>query len=163
MNVGLRLGMLVTLLLGAGWWFQRGAEARAVRRALDEVQAATLRGLNARDARALDAYFASEAEGAPAAGLAETQQAYRDFVAQLPGSNAVQFHAFDLVALEVHEDAGLANVTYRLHFSVVRSGQALFGAQASQTVALLRTPRGWRLMGGDAPQLDDVTGNWPPP
>jgi hypothetical protein len=153
---------LLAVVAGAAWLVQRGAEERAVRRVLDEVQTAALSGLNQRHPEALDEYYATVAEGAQAAGLAETQQAYKDFVAQLPGNNAVQFHSFDITALEVHEDAGLANVSYRLHFSVVRGGQAIYSAQATQTIALLRTPRGWRIMGGDAPQLEDVTGAWPP-
>lgn len=155
--------VLLAVVAGTAWLVQRGAEERAVRRLLDEVQTAALSGLNQRHPETLDEYFATVAEGAQAAGLAETQQAYKDFVAQLPGNNAVQFHSFDLAALEVHEDAGLANATYRLHFSVVRGGQAIFSATATQTIALLRTPRGWRIMGGEAPQLEDVSGAWPPP
>ena len=155
--------VLVAFVVGAAWLTQRGAEERAVRRVIDEIQSAALTGMNSRNPDALDEYFATEAEGAVAAGLTETQQAYKDFIAQLPGNNAVQFHSFDIIALEVHEDAGLAKVTYRLHFSVIRSGQVIFSAKATQNIALLKTPRGWRIMGGDAPQLEDVTGNWPPP
>ena len=158
--------VLVAFIVGAAWLTQRGGEERAVRRVIDEVQSAALGGLNQRHPDALDEYFATEAEGAVAAGLAETQQAYKDFVSQLPGNNAVQFHSFDITALEAQrtrEDAGLAKVTYRLHFSVIRSGQAIFSAKATQNIALLKTPRGWRIMGGDAPQLEDVSGNWPPP
>jgi len=53
-------------------------------------------------------------------------------------------------------------VTYRLHFSVIRDGQAIFGADATQNIALLKTQRGWRISGGDVPQLEQVIGNWPP-
>ncbi len=154
--------VLASLVVGAAWLTQGGGEERAVRRVMDEVQSAALSGLSQRHPNALDEYFATEAEGAVAAGLVETQQAYTDFISQLPGNNAVQFHSFDITALEVHEDAGLAKVTYRLHFSVIRSGQVLFSAKATQNIALLKTPRGWRVMGGDAPQLEDVTGDWPP-
>ncbi len=154
--------VLVVLVIGAAWLTQRGGEELAVRRVIEEVQSAALSGLNQRHPDALDEYFATQAEGAQAAGLAETQQAYKDFIAQLPGNNAVQFHSFDIAALEVHEDAGLAKVNYRLHFSVLRNGQAIFSARATQNIALLKTPRGRRIMGGDAPQLEDVTGNWPP-
>lgn len=153
---------LVAIVAGVAWLIQRGAEERAVRRVLDEIQNAALPGVNSHDPKALDAYFATEAEGAQAAGLAETQQAYKDFVGQMPYDSLIQFHSFDIQALEVHEDAGLARVTYRLHFSVVRNGQAIFSAKATQNIALLKTPRGWRIMGGDAAQLADVTGNWPP-
>lgn len=156
------LGVLLVLVAGAGWLVQSGAEERAVRRLLDDVQQAALFGLNRLDSEALDPYFATEAEGAVPAGLAVTQQAYKDFVAQLPGTNSVQFHSFDILALEVHEDVGLARVTYRLHFSVVRGGLAVYGAKAMQALAMRKTPRGWRISGGDTPQLENVTGIWPP-
>ena len=156
------LSLVLAAILSAGWIVQRGAKDRAVRRVIDEVQTAALAGLNSRGPNALDEYFATEAEGAQAAGLAETQQAYKAFVAELPNSSRVQFHSFDILDIEVHEDAGLARVTYRLHFSVIRNGQVIFGAKAVQDVALLKTPRGWRISGGDTPQLEDVTGNWPP-
>jgi len=157
--VGLSLSLAV--IIAAGWLVQRGAEERAVRRVIAEVEKAALAGLNNRNPNALDEYFATEAEGAVAAGLAETQQAYTDFVAQLPNSSTVQFHAFDILDLEVHDDAGLAKVTYRLHFTLIRNGQAIFSAKAAQNVALLKTARGWRISGGDTPQLEDVAGNWP--
>ncbi|HRQ41570.1 MAG TPA: nuclear transport factor 2 family protein [Chloroflexota bacterium] len=155
--------VLVVLASSAVWLIrQRGAEERAIRQFMDEAQAATLAGLNRRNPDALDMYFATEAEGAQAAGLAETQQAYKDFVAQLPANNTLQFHSFTISGLEVHEEAGLARVTYRLHFSVVRGGTAVYSAQATQNLALLKTPRGWRISGGDPPQLENVTGAWPP-
>lgn len=158
----LGLTFLTVLLAGGAWWFQAGSEERAVRQVLSDMQAAALSGLNRRDAAALDAYFATQADGALPDGLAETQQAYRDFAAALPGNNAVQFHSLEIQSLQVHKDAGLAKVTYRLHFSVLRSGQVIYSARAEQNLALVRTPRGWRIMGGDAPQLFDVTGAWPP-
>ncbi|HKZ83972.1 MAG TPA: hypothetical protein VJ793_10005 [Anaerolineae bacterium] len=147
---------IVALLSGCS-----GGEEGAVRRVVEDVRAAALDGLNSRNADALDEYFATVEEGAQAAGLAETQQAYKDFVAGLSTGDAVQFHSFDITAVEVHEDAKLAKVTYRLHFSVVRSGVAVFGAKPTQNLALLKTPRGWRISGGDTPQLEDVMGAWP--
>ena len=147
---------IVALLSGCS-----GGEEGAVRRVVEDVRAAALDGLNSRNADALDEYFATVEEGAQAAGLAETQQAYKDFVAGLSTGDAVQFHSFDITAVEVHEDAKLAKVTYRLHFSVVRSSVAVFGAKAAQNLALLKTPRGWRISGGDTPQLEDVMGAWP--
>ncbi len=53
-------------------------------------------------------------------------------------------------------------MAYRLHLSVLHNGQVIFGANVTQNLALLRTPRGWRISGGDAPQLEDVRGGWPP-
>ncbi|HEY4691632.1 MAG TPA: hypothetical protein VIK33_20150 [Anaerolineae bacterium] len=153
---------LAALVIVAALIVQGGAEERAVRRIIDEVKAAALTGLNFRDSNALDEYFATVEEGAQAAGLAETQRAYQNFAAQLTTGDAVQFHSFDIQAVEVHEDAGLAKVTYRLHFSVVRNNAAVFSARATQSLALLKTPRGWRISGGDAPQIENVLGIWPP-
>lgn len=156
--------IVLVVLAGSAVWlvWQRGAEERAIRQFMDETQSAALTGLNRRQPDALDVYFATGAEGAQVAGLAETQQAYKDFMAQLPTNSTVQFHSFTLTGLEVHEEGGLARVSYRLHFSVVRGGTAVYSAQATQNLALLKTPRGWRISGGDAPQLEDVVGVWPP-
>lgn len=158
----LGFAILLAIIAGVAWLIQRGAEERAVRRILDDIQSAALPGLNSHDPKALDTFFATEVEGAQAAGLAETQQAYKDFVGQMSYDNLIQIHSFDIQALEVHEDAGLAKVAYRLHFSVIQNGQAIFSAKATQNIALLKTPRGWRIMGGDAAQLDEVIGTWPP-
>ncbi len=154
-------GVLLAIIAGIVLLTQQGAEERAVRRVIDEVQAVALNGFQFNKPDTLDNYFATVQEGAVAAGLAQTQQAYKDFVAQLAGS-AVQFHSFDIKTVEVHEEAKLAKVTYRLHFSVLRSGQVVFSAVVTQDLALLKTSRGWRISGGDAPQLDNVQGAWSP-
>lgn len=151
--VGLIIALIVGLLFlsaaGVGLtWLFGGGEDQAVRRLVEEVQVAALTGLNRRSANTLDEYFATVAEGAQAAGLAQTQQAYQAFVAGLTSADAVQFHSFDLQTVEVHEEAGLAKVSYRLHLSVIRNGQVIFGAKATQSLALLKTPRGWRISGG---------------
>lgn len=125
MTIGRWLAMitLAVLVIGGGWLLTRGSDERAVRQVMDEVQTAALVGLNRNNPNALDGYFATEAEGAVAAGLQLTQTAYKDFVNALPGSNMVQFHSFDLRAVAMHESGGLARVTYRLHFSVIRNNQ----------------------------------------
>ena len=155
------VALIIALIVGLTWLFQ-GGEERAVRNVVEEVQAAALTGLNRRSANALDEYFATVTEGAQAAGLTETQQAYKGFVAQLSSNDTVQFHSFNIQAVEVHEQANLARVTYRLHLSVIRNGLVIFGAKATQSLALLKAPRGWRISGGDLAQLEDVIGVWPP-
>jgi trehalose-6-phosphatase len=161
-----KLSLLLVLLAVVGgvvWLVRaRSSDERELRRLMDEVQMAALAALNGRDPDALDVYFATEAEGAQAAGLGEVKQAFKTFVSQLPNDSAVQFHSFDIDEVEVHESDGLARVTYRLHFSVVRGNTAIYSAKATQNLALLRTPRGWRISGGDAAQLAEVTGVWPP-
>lgn len=158
------IGLIVLLALAGGiiWLVQRGAEKRAVRRLIEEVQSAALTGLNRRNPDALDIYFATVGEGAQSGGLIETQQAYKEFVAQLLENTTVQFHSFNITSLEVHEEANLARVTYRLHFSIIRSGIAIFSSRVTQNLALLKTARGWCISGGDAVQLEDVVGTWPP-
>ncbi len=161
--IALIVGLLVLSAAGVGLtWLFGGGDEQAVRSLMEEVRAATLTGLNRRSANALDEYFATVAEGAQAAGLSQTQQAYQDFVAGLTNSDTVQFHSFDIQTVEVHGEAGLAKVTYRVHFSVIRNGQVIFGAKATQDLAALKTSRGWRISGGDAAQLEDVIGTWPP-
>jgi hypothetical protein len=100
------LVVLFAIVIGIALLTQQGAEERAVRRVIDEIQSAALNGFQLNNPNALDTYFATVQEGAVAAGLTETQQAYQDFVAKLSGST-VQFHSFDIKAIEVHEDARL--------------------------------------------------------
>lgn len=159
--IALIVGLLFLSAAGVGLtWLFGGGEERAVRNLVEEVQTAALAGLNRRNPNALDPYFATVAEGAQTTGLTQTQQAYQDFVGGLTSNDSVQFHSFDLQTVEVHEEANLAKVTYRLHFSVIRNGQVIFGAKATQDLAALKTSRGWRISGGDAAQLEDVIGQW---
>ncbi len=154
---------LILALAGAvSWWYIGGRSERAVQRTVEELAQAVESGLNRRDLNAVEPFFATEAEGAIPSGLGMTRDALRTFATQLTRSDQVQFHSFQVQDVRVHERDGLADVTYRLHFSVVRGGGVIFGGVAVQNVALLRTPRGWRVMGGDQPQLTDVVGKWPP-
>lgn len=155
--------VLLAVVVGAVWFNRaRSSDERDLRRLMDEVQVAALAALNRRNPDALDVYFATTSEGAQAAGLSEVQQAFTAFVSQLPNGSAVQFHSFDIDEVEVHESDGLARVSYRLHFSVVRGNTAIYSAKATQNLALLRTLRGWRISGGDVAQLEEVSGSWPP-
>ena len=83
------------------------------------------------------------------------------FVARM-SDGSVQIHSFNIEDVEVHEDGGLARVTYRMHLSVIRGGAATFTIRFTQNLAVLRTPRGWRISGGDTPQIEETTGIWPP-
>lgn len=161
-----KLSLLLVLLavVGAVWLVRgRSSDERVLRRLMDEVQVAALAAMNRRGPDALDGYFATAAEGAQAVGLDAVQQAYKTFVSQqLPSGSIVQFHSFDIDEVEIHKDDGLARVTYRLHFSVVRGNTAIFSAKVTQNLALLRTPRGWRISGGDITKLEEVVGTWPP-
>lgn len=161
MPKGLTLGAVLVLAIGALALIRQGsAEERAIRALLAEAQVDALAGVNRRKPQLLDAYFATATEGAQAAGLAATQQAYQAFVADLPPGASVQVHSFAVRSLRVHKDAGLARLTYQVHFGLERGGATLLSAKAMQNLALLKTARGWRISGGDAPQLDDMTGVW---
>ena len=140
---------------------QRGNSERDIRRLIQDAQTAALDGINRRNPNALDTYFATVADGAQENGLAETQEAYKNFIVQMSGES-VQIHSFNIEDIEVHEDGGLARVSYQLHLSVIRSGAAVFTVRFTQNLAVLRTPRGWRISGGDTPQIEETTGIWPP-
>lgn len=140
---------------------QRGSSEGDIRRLIEDVRIAALDGISRRNSNALDRYFATVEEGAQENGLAETLGAYKNFVAQISGES-VQIHSFNIEAVEVHEDAGLARVTYQLHLSVIRGGAAIFTVRFTQNLAVLRTPSGWRISGGDTLQIEETTGVWPP-
>ncbi|MCC6611837.1 MAG: nuclear transport factor 2 family protein [Anaerolineae bacterium] len=139
---------------------RQGNSEGDVRRLIEDVQTEALDGINRRNPNTLDAYFASVAEGAQETGLAETQEAYKNFIAQMSGES-VQIHSFNIEGVEVHEDGGLARVTYRMHLSVIRGGAAVFTVRFTQNLAVLRTLRGWRISGGDTPRIEETTGIWP--
>ncbi|MEZ4666530.1 MAG: hypothetical protein R3E39_01200 [Anaerolineae bacterium] len=140
---------------------RRGSSEGDIRRLVEDVQTAALDGISRQNPNALDTYFATVEEGAQENGLAETQGAYKNFAAQLR-AESIQIHSFNLQAVEVHEEAGLARVTYQMHLSVIRGGAAVFTVRFTQDLAVLRTARGWRISGGDAPQIQETTGIWPP-
>ena len=118
-------------------------------------------GINRRNPNALDSYFATVAEGARETGLTQTQEAYRNFVGEM-SSESVQIHSFKIEDVEVHDDDGLARGTYQMHLSVIRGGAAVFTIRFTQNLAVLRTPRGWRISGGDTPRIEETMGIWPP-
>lgn len=140
---------------------QRGNSEGDIRRLIETAQTVALDGINRRNPNAMDTYFATIEEGAQENGLAETQGAYKRFVAQITGES-LQIHSFNIEDVEVHEDGGLARVTYRMHLSVIRGGAAVFTIRLAQNLAVLRTSRGWLISGGDAPQIEETTGIWPP-
>ena len=152
------IGVIVVLVIVLT---QRSSSDSDIRRLIENVQTAALDGTNRGNPNALDTYFATVEEGAQENGLTETQGAYKNFITQMSGES-VQIHSFNIEAVEVHEDAGLARVTYQMHLSVIRGGAAVFTVRFTQDLAVLRTPRGWRISGGDTPQIEETTGIWPP-
>lgn len=139
-----------------------GAEA-SVRKTIEEAAAATEAGLNQGDLEEVQAFFVAEAEGGNPEGLANTWQVLQMFSQGLTNSNRVQVHSFDVQEVAVHEEGNLARAKYRVHLSVLRDGQVVFGFVATQNLALIRTGRQWRISGGDQAQLSDVVGQWPLP
>lgn len=153
---GLALGgVLVALAL-------RGTPEGDVRTIVQAAANATEAAVNRRDLSAVEPFFATPAEGTNLAGLGQTIGQLRTFTTHLNAGDQVQVHSFQIQSVAVHESGGLARATYRLHFSIVRGGAAVYTAVVTQNLALLKTPRGWRISGGDQPQLSDVVGAWPP-
>lgn len=140
-----------------------GNSDRAVRKTVEDAATAVEDGLNQRNLAAVEPFFATEAEGANKAGLEETWGALRRFTDSLTSSERIQFHSFDVQSVSVHESGSLAKATYRLHLSLLRGSQVIYGFVAIQNLALIKTARGWRISGGDQAQLSEITGSWPPP
>ena len=138
-----------------------GSSEGNIRRLIRNVQTTASDGINRQNPDALDTYFATIEEGAQENGLSETQGAYKTFVT-LMNRQSVQIHSFHIDAVEVREDAGMARVTYQMHLSVIRDREAVFTVRFTQDIAVLRTPRGWRISGGDSPQIAETTGIWAP-
>lgn len=156
------LVLSVIALLGATLLTACGGAQAAVRSAVEEAEKAAEASVTSRDFSQVEPWFATPAEGAIQTGLQQTRDPLRQFISQLSGSDEVQVHSFQIQNVTVHESGGQAAVTYRLHFSVVRSGLAAFSAVVTQTLAVVNTPRGWRIGGGDASQVEVITGQWPP-
>lgn len=139
-----------------------GAEAN-VRKTIEEAAASVEDGLNQRDLARVQSFFATETEGANAEGLTHTWQALQNFSQGLTNSTRVQLHSFEVQEVAVHEQGNLARATYRLHLSVLRDGQVIFGFVATQNLALTRIGGQWLISGGDQAQLSEIVGQWPLP
>lgn len=139
---------------------QRGNAENEIRRLLEDMRIAALEGFDREDPSVLDNYFATIQEGAQDTGLTETIEAFKIFVTQLSGES-VQIHSFDIEQIAVHEEGGLARVSYKMHLSVIRGNAAVFTVRFTQNLAIMKTSRGWRVSGGDSPQIEETTGIWP--
>lgn len=133
-----------------------------IRREVEDAATVAFDGLNRKDLSRLPAFFATVAEGANEEGLANTLEAVGSFASTLEAGDTVQVHSFDVEDVRVHDENDLARVTYRLHMSVLRNGQVIYGFVATQNLAMVRVNGAWRIGGGDAPQLSEVVGMWPP-
>lgn len=151
-------------LVGMALWLGacRGT-ADNVEQTVRQAAEAAKTGLSAGDLSAVEEYFATQSEGANADGLSLTIGALRNAASQLPSGAEVQFHSVDVQSVEVHDERGVARATYRVHFSLLRANILVYGAVVTGDLALMKTPRGWRISGGDAPQMSEAKGIWPPP
>lgn len=151
------------LITVAGLLAACGSPEASVRKTVEEAAAAVEDGLNQGNLEQAQSFFMTEAEGANSEGLADTWQALQTFAQGLTNSTRVQVHSFEVQEVSVNEKGNLARATYRLHLSVLRDGQIVFGFVATQNLALTRTGGQWRISGGDQAQLSDVIGKWPLP
>ncbi len=117
-------------------------------------------GGNAKPA-ALEAYFATIADGANEQGLVNTRDAYASMLNNhVSGASLVQLSNFRITNVEVHQSSGLAKVTYQMDIRIVH-GTNQGTATLTQDFALLKTPRGWRISGGDPWRYSNVVGTLP--
>jgi hypothetical protein len=133
-----------------------------IRREVENAASVAFDGLNRRDLSRLPAFFATVTQGANEEGLANTLGAVESFAAELGSGDTVQVHSFDVEEAVVHDERNLGRVTYRLHMSVLRNGQVIYGFVATQNLAMVQVNGAWRIGGGDAPQLSEMVGAWPP-
>ncbi len=109
----------------------------------------------------LDDYFATPADGANAQGLVNTRDAFRQMVQDhVSGASLVQLSNFRITDVQVHQSGGLAKVTYQVDVKFVHGTQQGTGTK-TQDLALLKTPRGWRISGGDPWRYSNVVGTLP--
>lgn len=123
----------------------------------------TLEGVIAGKAKvaALDDYFATAAEGANAQGLVDTHDAFVSMVNDhVSGASLVQLSNFRITNVQVHQAGGLARVTYQVDVKIVHGAQQ-GTATKTQDLALLKTPRGWLISGGDPWRYTNVVGTLP--
>lgn len=157
---------LFAILLTAVAWLLLACGAGSegdIRKTVDDAAQAATDGLNRRNLSRAQSFFSSEAEGANATGLANTLGALQAFAQDLTPGDRVQLHSFDVQDVNLHEDGNLARASYRLHMSVLRGSQVVFGFVATQNLALTRIKGKWLISGGDEAQLSEVLGQWPLP
>lgn len=110
---------------------------------------------------ALDAYFATLADGANEQGLANTRDAFANMLNNhVSGTSLVELSNFRITNVQVHQSDGLAKVTYQMNIRIVH-GTEQGTATLTQDLALLKTPRGWRISGGDPWRYSNVVGMLP--
>lgn len=110
---------------------------------------------------ALDDYFATAAEGANTQGLVDTHDAFVQMVNDhVSGVSLLQLSNFRITTVQMHSSGGLARVTYQVDIKIVHGTQQ-GTATKTQDLALLKTPRGWRISGGDPWRYTNVVGTLP--
>lgn len=110
---------------------------------------------------ALNDYFASAEDGANIQGLANTRDAFTNMLNNhVNGLSLVQLSDFRITDVQVHQNGGLAKVTYQMDIKIVHGTQQ-GTATLEQNLALLKTPRGWRISGGDPWRYSNVVGTLP--
>jgi hypothetical protein len=148
------LNLVLALLLLALTACASGDES-AVRQVVTEAERAAEEALNGTgDAAAVEQYFATPEEGANPLGMENTRDAFRKVLQeQKSGSLYIQLRNFQITSVQIEEGLGQARVTYQVDVTLTRNNQ-VGTATVTQDLALRKTPtRGWRLNGGDKPQL----------
>ena len=138
-------------------------EENAVRGVVRNAEQALEDAVNGKgDIATISQYYATSEEGAHAAGLVNTRDAFVKMVNDhVSGVSLLQISNFRITDVSVHESAGLARVTYQMDIRIVHGAQQ-GTATISQNLALLKTAtRGWHISGGDEMQDSKIVGRLP--
>ena len=157
---GFMVGLLALTLAACGG--NSGPAGNDARQFATDVERAVDDEFNGKgDPAALEQYVATVAEGAHAEGLANTRDAFRKVLNDhQSGVSRVTLSNFKITDVQIDSTGNSARVAYQVSVRVVHGAQAS-SATVSQNVTLLKTPRGWRIGGGDVAQLSNLTGALP--
>ncbi|MCA9908494.1 MAG: hypothetical protein KC519_07580 [Anaerolineae bacterium] len=115
---------------------------------------AYVEGFNNRELTSFHAFFATTAQGADAAGLAQTLDAANQALNDSQAGDQFQLQNFQITSQRIDEQNNAAVVHYLASVAIVRNEtDAVFAATVEQDVALILVDNQWLISGGDAPQI----------
>jgi hypothetical protein len=127
----------------------------AVRQVVTDTERASADAFNGTgNATAVEQYFATPEEGANPLGMENTRDRFLAALQeQGTGSLRIQLQNFQITSVQVDSGVGQARVTYQVYAIITQNGRVT-RLTVTQDLALRKTPtRGWRINGGDKPQL----------
>ncbi len=147
----LSVALIVVVLLGACSQADELPDPSAV---VQSAAQAFTDGFNNRDLTQFETYFATPAQGADAAGLAQTLTAAQTALANAADSDMFQLQDFAILSQQIDQTNNLATVRYRATVSIVRNEtNAVFSGIVEENVALSLVNNQWLISGGDTPRI----------